>query len=67
MVPPWAVLLTVIREGTGKCSISSPDLPSLAFFFCKTSLVGRGCKKDINMASVYTTVQSFPYIKINSE
>jgi len=57
MVPPWAVLLTVIREGTGKCSISSPDLPSLAFFFCKTSLVGRGCKKDIKMASVYTTVQ----------
>ena len=47
---PCSVLFTVILEGTGKCSISSPDLPSLAFFFCNTNLVGRGCKKDITMS-----------------
>ena len=44
------LLLTVILEGIGKCSISSPDLPSVALFFLKLSFVGRGC----NMRKVFS-------------
>lgn len=36
------LFLTVTLEGTGKCSTSSFDFPSLALFFLKTSFVGRG-------------------------
>ena len=35
--------LTVTLAGTGKCSTSSLDFPSLALFFLKMSFVGRGC------------------------
>lgn len=52
------LLLTVILEGIGKCSISSPDLNSLALFLLKLSFVGRGC----NMRECYnheTNQQNF--------
>lgn len=41
--------LTVTDLGTGNCSTSPLDLPSLALFFLIMSFVGSGCIIDMNI------------------
>lgn len=53
------LFLTVSLEGTGKCSISSVDFPSLALFFLKMSFVGRGYNKIKNHKSEPQTKRGF--------